>query len=201
LHLQGGSVEECLQHEHDTFLAAALSVPLAVLHAVLHDVAASLAFRAAFASAAHLSSAASSAWRGALRASSAVTQAKHGLRVEYWPRCALLRPPAPPVATSAAPGRSQSAPQPAVDIGASEVADGEGAQRPAWPAAVEVGIRDGALAVMLDPPLAVLWQEADVERTTGIGVPAVPALDLVSGDLDPVLTVRFRMRIMDHPTA
>jgi hypothetical protein len=41
---------------------------------------------------------------------------------------------------------------------------------------------------MLDPPL---WQEAGVERATGIAIPATPALDLASGDLDPVLTVRF----------
>jgi hypothetical protein len=36
--VQCGSVEECLQQEHTTFLATALSVPLAMLHSVLHDV-------------------------------------------------------------------------------------------------------------------------------------------------------------------
>ena len=183
--VQGGSVEECLQREHSSFLSAALSVPLTVLHSVLHDVAASLTFRAACASAARLSSFKDSAWCGALRASSHVKQVRQGLRVDFWPACPLLCPPSEVHASSTDAGAGGAARK---ATGGSKmgtnVASGE------QTVGVEVGIRSSALAVALDPPLEQLWAAGDVESVTGTALPRVPALDLVTGDMEPVLRVR-----------
>jgi hypothetical protein len=165
MHVQGGTVEACLDRQHTTLLSAALSVPLTLLHSILHDIAASLAFRAACSSATALATSTSSSWRGALCSSSNVSQTEHGLRVEFWTDCALLLPEGCALPTAAAGGRRGAV-------------------------AVEVGIRNGALVVVTDPPLQQLWKDAAVMEAAQVAVPPNPRLDLESGDLDAVLSVR-----------
>ena len=207
--LQGGTVEDCLSQEHPTFLAAALSAPLAILHATLHDIAASQTFRAACASAARLQRSTDSMWRGALHCTSRVKLLSHGLRIHLWPQCTLLADiaashdavaPQQDGSDAAAAGtpaasasqRSQTA-RPSAKRRSTASAQAAGLQEQderKFAFALEVGIKDRELTVAEDPDTASMWQAADVALHCPDALPSALELDAASGDLDPLLLVR-----------